>query len=151
MLGKIIEITEVFDLELGGCAAPTGTNGSSLGIAQMLNGLRGYGGYDGYKIETDEHVFYILIDNSQNCCESWGYFSTEEDLKSFVGRDVADFRLSESKGNGEDYDAGGVQFVDFVMADGMVLQFAVYNSHNGYYGHSIIVAKDDEVIYSDTL
>lgn len=29
---------------------------------------------DGYKITTNKQEIYILIDNDQSCCESWGYF-----------------------------------------------------------------------------
>ena len=39
----------------------------------------------------------------------------------------------------------------FKFADGSVLQFAVYNAHNGYYGHPIIIAKDKEILLQDTL
>jgi hypothetical protein len=47
-------------------------------------------------------------------------------------------------------DEGGIQFVDFVTDKG-VFQLAVYNAHNGYYGHGILVAKDDEILLNDTL
>lgn len=30
-------------------------------------------------------------------------------------------------------------------------EFAVYNEHNGYYGHGIIFAKDTEIVLQDTL
>lgn len=43
-----------------------------------------------------------------------------------------------------------IQFVDFVTSRG-TFQLAVYNSHNGYYGHGIIVAKDDEILLNETL
>lgn len=48
------------------------------------------------------------------------------------------------------FDEGGIQFVDFVTNIG-TFQLAVYNSHNGYYGHGIIVAKDDDILLDDTL
>ena len=44
-----------------------------------------------------------------------------------------------------------IQFVDFKCSDGSVFQLSVYNAHNGYYGHPIIVIKDDEILLSDTL
>ena len=45
---------------------------------------------------------------------------------------------------------GGIQFVDFVTDRG-TFQLAVYNSHNGYYGHGILVLKNDEVLLEDDL
>ena len=45
---------------------------------------------------------------------------------------------------------GGIQFVTF-KTNKSVFQLAVYNCHNGYYGHGIIVAKDEEILLNDTL
>ena len=51
----------------------------------------------------------------------------------------------------EDYiDNREIQFVDFKTNLG-TFQLAVYNSHNGYYGHGILVAKDNEILLNDTL
>ncbi len=156
---KILEIKEITGLKLGNWGKSTGNNGSQLGISQMINALCGYGEYDGYLIKTDEHEYHILIDNGQSCCESWGYFSSEDDFDDFIHKELKEVRLTDTALNqkvvenvlpyGLDY--GGIQFVDFVMVDGDVLQFAVYNEHNGYYGHSILVAKDAEILLSDTL
>lgn len=52
-LGKIISIEDVTDIEVAS---------------------HEYGLCDGYRIKTDKHEFDILIDNSQQCCESWGTF-----------------------------------------------------------------------------
>lgn len=45
---------------------------------------------------------------------------------------------------------GSIQFVDFITNNG-VFQLAVYNVHNGYYGHGILVAKDDEILLDSCL
>ena len=51
----------------------------------------------------------------------------------------------------EDYiDNREIQFVDF-KTDLGTFQLAVYNSHNGFYGHGILVAKDNEILLNDTL
>ena len=127
-------------------------------MMQMLNALRGYGEYDGYKITTEKTEYLILIDNGQCCCESWGYFVSEDDINDYIGKDLIDVALTDKalnnkklKESGYYDDCGGIQFVDFKFSDGSVLQFAVYNAHNGYYGHPIIVAKGDEIICQDTL
>lgn len=157
-LGKINNIEEMFDLELGNTTPSSGTNGANIGFSQMLSALRGYGEYDGYKIETDLDTYLILIDNGQSCCESWGYFTSEDDTSEYIGKELIEVRLTDKalnnkkvKDSGYYEDCGGIQFVDFVMSDGSVLQFAVYNAHNGYYGHGIIVAKGSEILLSDTL
>lgn len=104
---------------------------------------------DGYEVITDQHKYLLLIDNDQCCCEYWGYFVTNEtDIGRYVGKELAEVRLTntaldtvklENKGLGKEE----IQFVDFCFADGDVLQLAVYNSHNGYYGHGIYFIKDD--------
>jgi len=47
-------------------------------------------------------------------------------------------------------DGGGICFVDFITTNG-TFQLAVYNSHNGYYGHGIVVAIDEKIVHDDTL
>lgn len=156
-LGKILSITEVNNIKLGNKGFLNGSNGSRLGMSQMISSLSGYNAYDGYKITTENHEFYILIDNGQSCCESWGYFYLNDDEQMFVGAtlrevNLTDTALNKKKVEESDYydDAGGIQFVDFVTSKG-TLQFAVYNAHNGYYGHAIIFAKDEEIFHQDTL
>ena len=153
---KVISIEEITNLRLGN----TGQNSekASLGMIQMLNALMGYGEYDGYKITTEKTEYLILIDNGQCCCESWGYFVSEDDINGYIGKDLIDVALTDKalnnkklKESGYYDDCGGIQFVDFKFSDGSVLQFAVYNAHNGYYGHPIIVAKGEEIICQDTL
>lgn len=115
--------------------------------------------FDGYKIITSEHEYMILIDNGQECCESWGYFSSDDDFKKFIGKELVSIELTDTALNKkkleevEPYglDEGGIQFVDFKMGNGSVLQFAVYNAHNGYYGHSIMVIKDNKILLQDII
>lgn len=156
-LGKILSIEEVTNVQLGNTGKMTGSKGSQLGVSQMLSVLMGGSSYDGYRIKTDKHEFNILIDNGQCCCESWGYFYLNDDEQEFVGTELrevnlTDKALNKSKVEESDYyeEDGGIQFVDFVTDKG-VLQFAVYNAHNGYYGHPIIFAKDEQIFYQDTL
>ena len=114
---------------------------------------------EGYKVETSLHNFCVLIDNGQSCCESWGYFSSEDNLEAFVGAELLEIQLTdtalnskkvEESGYYEGEGDGGIQFVDFVTNKG-TFQLAVYNAHNGYYGHGILICKDKEVVLSETL
>lgn len=156
--GKIISIKEVTGLKLRPIASLNGKNGSRLGFSQMVSSLSGYGEKDGFEIKTDKHTWHILIDNGQSCCESWGYVVSDEDFSKFIGKELSDVRMTDVGLNTKmadlskeaDY-GGGVQFVDFMFTDNTVLQFAVYNAHNGYYGHDIIIARDGKILMNEVL
>lgn len=162
-LGKITSIEEVHDFQCGNFTPLNGKNGARLGVVGMMHGMFGFGEFDGYKVCTEDHEVMILISNEQNCCESWGYFDSNDDANQFIGANLHEVRLTDTAlnmaaldangliWNGEiDLDEGSIQFVDFVT-DAGVFQLAVYNAHNGYYGHSVIVAIDDNIIFDDTL
>lgn len=142
MLGKIISIQEVRGVQLGNRDGRLGLVSSSM---------------DGYKVVTDKHIYYVLIDNVQSCCETWGYLSSEDDFEQFIGSELIEVKLTDTALNqavvansGYYEGSGGIQFVDFITTVG-VLQLAVYNGHNGYYGHEIIVAKDEEILLENIL
>ena len=115
-----------------------------------------YGDLDGYFIKTDKTEVFILISSLQHCCEKWGYLSSDDDLSLFIGAKLQDVKLTDKALNQEIVEksgyyeyAGGIQFVDFITNKG-TFQIAVYNSHNGYYGHDIFVIMD-KVIYEGRL
>jgi hypothetical protein len=156
MLGVIKNIEVITNFKIQPIANLNG-KGGRLGMSQMINAISGYADMDGYMVVTDEHTFYVLIDNGQSCCESWGYFSSEDDHKQYIGSTLNEVRLTDKALNSKtveesDYycDEGGIQLVDFVTSNG-VFQLAVYNAHNGYYGHGILVAKDEEILLNETL
>lgn len=133
MLGKIIKIEEVFDIESD------------------------YSSKDGYKVVTDKNTYCVLIDNHQSCCESWGYMSSDDDLEYYVGSELLGVKLTDKALNtqmieksGYYEDGGGIQFIDFITNLGH-FQLAVYNAHNGYYGHGVLITKDEEVMFDDYL
>lgn len=156
MLGKIKSIQEVHDYKIHPVVQLRG-KGGRLGVMQMFNALCGYADMDGYRVETDKHIIHVLIDNEQSCCESWGYFASEDDLQAFIGTELKEINLTDKALNKKKFeesgyyeDEGGIQFVDFITDKG-TFQLAVYNAHNGYYGHGIVVAKDDEILCKDVL
>ena len=65
----------------------------------------------------------------------------DEDTAYFVGADIS-------------VSYGGIMFVNFVTSKG-VMQFVLYNEHNGYYGHDVhvgkMVADVTTILHSDTL
>ena len=155
--GRIVAIEKVSDLGIVPAWNLYGEKGARLGMAEVL-GLWGKVGTEaeGFSVKTDEHAFLILISSRQSCCESWGYITSDDEFEKYIGRNLAEVNLTdvsllkEPLEELEYLDGGGVQFVDFVTDRG-VLQFAVYNAHNGYYGHSVLLTMDDEVLLDDVL
>lgn len=113
----------------------------------------------GFQVVTNEQTITLAIDDESSCCESWGYFLTEDDTEKFVGAELRGVSITDTNrshrtfigyneegypgwdadGN-EDLDAGDVMFVD-IETDRGVLQFVAYNAHNGYYGHEARVSS----------
>lgn len=141
-MNKIIEITECF--------------GVSKKTNEHLSELDSWVSLDGYKIKTEQDEIYLLIDNGQCCCETWGYFSTDDDLQKFIGAELIGIQLTDTSLKTETIeeikylDEGDVQFVTFKTDNG-VFQLAVYNSHNGYYGHRIYLFKNNDCLLKATL
>jgi hypothetical protein len=118
-------------------------------------GAESYSSHDGFQIITDKQTITLSIDNGQSCCESWGYFLTEDDTARFCGAELRDIAITDKNRSArqfgyryEDTDDdksfmlydGDVMFVDIKTSEG-ILQFVAYNAHNGYYGHTAIVSS----------
>lgn len=118
----------------------------------------GWGGYDGVHIKTEKNDIYFLISNGQNCCEDWGYLcsESEDNYKEFIGAEYRGYNSVETdlvKSIKGDYDyasSGGTMFLNVKTNKG-VLQFAVYNFHNGYYGHKVLKFINGEKIQQEYL
>lgn len=133
MLGKIKEIREV----------------------RNIQGIASWQKMDGYKIETEKHIFHVLIENGQQCCEDWGYITSDDDLEYYIGSELLEVDTIDTELNQkiiteieEDFDdisMNDIEFVDFRTSIG-VFQLAVYNLHNGFYGHQIMIKKDGEIL-----
>ena len=112
--------------------------------------------YDGVLIEyEDGTASFFGIKDGQQCCESYGYISWQEDtdFNDYIGAEVRNISFVEDSGNkefigwiaGESIDINCCMFFD-VKTDKGDLNFAVYNEHNGYYGHRVWYA---EIEYPD--
>jgi len=154
--GTIKSIEVVTGFTISPVSPMNGEGGARLGMGQMFSMLSGVQKMDGYSVTTSDHVFCVLIDNGTSCCESWGYIASDDDFTKFIGRELSEVNLTDVSRFKKDIEEleyineGGVQFVDFVTDRG-VLQLAVYNAHNGYYGHGILLSKDDEILLNQTL
>lgn len=121
---------------------------------EKLSTERDWDTYEGWRVVTDDQIVSVGISNQPNCCEQWGYFSTDDDPGKYVGAEL--LRVERVDGDLKtipdlDYglEAGDAMFVNFVTSRG-TFQLGVYNAHNGYYGHSAIVIGRDLSV-SETL
>lgn len=115
----------------------------------------GWGTEAGFQVLTTEQVITLAIDDEAFCCETWGYFLTEDDAAKFVGEKLLGVAITDTNrshrrfptdwdvGHDENdlhLDGGDVMFVDIETSRG-ILQFVAYNAHNGYYGHEARVSS----------
>ena len=106
-----------------------------------------YRGYDGYVIKTNVQEIIIGIDNYQSCCEDWGHLTSEDNFDDFIGAEL----LSVEVVDGE-YKSEKITLSDYFSVDECIfvnvqttegtLQFVLYNSHNGYYGHKVVISSN---------
>ena len=117
---------------------------------------------------VDENNVFVGYDMSQNCCEQAEWFIADKILTKMPiercnGNGLEDYRfdpnfferpdaLKESDGNGNSdalYNGG---MVVFRMTDGKNEKFLhLFNCHNGYYGHEIRFAKDNEILLESVI
>jgi hypothetical protein len=114
-----------------------------------------YSELSGYIVKTDKSEYRFGISNDQNCCEHWGHLTSEDDLDMFVGAELTDvsvvdeaLKTTELKLKGE---VNLFRYMDSCMFVNIntnigTLQLVAYNDHNGYYGHSVVLEKDEVVI-----
>jgi hypothetical protein len=128
-----------------------------LRIEESFRGNKKLKDFDGYTLETREKIYYIAISTGQSCCEEYGTIQSNDNLSEFIGSEIKDITYSNcadysdceifEKAVSPGYSAYNVfdcAFID-VNTDIGSFQLAVYNLHNGYYGHDIQVIVEDKV------
>lgn len=118
-------------------------------VKNFKNDENAYGGYDGYKIKTETQDILIVISNYQSCCEDWGYITSNDNFEYFVGSELVKVEVVDSNMAVVDLDknfsyGGDAIFVNVTTSLG-VIQFVMYNEHNGYYGHDVLVMVGNDV------
>lgn len=114
--------------------------------ATFKKGKDDWSSYDGYLIATDKQIIKMGICNGQNCCENWGYFMSNDNIKEFEEAAMTDITITDTCLNvkklkdAELYEPN-LMFVN-INTDKGLLQFVAYNSHNGYYGHDAVVISE---------
>ena len=111
--------------------------------------------WDGFFIQTEGRDIHLLIDSDQDCCETFGQISSNDDLNYFVGAELLEYKAIESGTYDElpvklkkhlkieeesDIDVLDCSFIKFETDRGS-FDLTVYNHHNGYYGHDIKVIE----------
>lgn len=105
--------------------------------------------YEGYVIETTQETILILIDNQASCCEIFGHVCSDDDFSKYKKAVISDIiRVDEALDTlpiEKDY-KGEAIFINVVTNIGTI-QFALYNSHNGYYGHHVNVFRCPKYLF----
>lgn len=114
---------------------------------------------EGYKISLSNdnentRFIFILIDSETRCCESYGYIESEDDISKFIGAKFDYMKITDNTlntkilneigkfENEDEFYTANAKFVDFYTNKGN-FQLAIYNAHNGYYGHQILILDTD--------
>jgi len=106
--------------------------------------------FEGFKIITDKQTIKLGIDNSQQCCENWGYFMSNDSIDEFIGSELLSIETTDTSLStktvtenmeGLSENETNLMFININTSKGL-LQFTVYNEDNGYYGHNAIIISN---------
>jgi len=100
----------------------------------------------GLKIETNKGNIELLISDNQSCCENWDalFLETPDDLSKVIGAKLIE--VSDIEINTQEYDQNSCGLNETqlrVVTTKGIIQFAVYNEHNGYYSHATFLQVFD--------
>jgi hypothetical protein len=95
--------------------------------------------YEGLIIETDKGSIKLAIQTGQCCCEQWGalFFETPDDVSQFVGAKI--LQIEDISIKREEYINVNSETQLRITTDKGIIQYAIYNEHNGYYTHGTIL------------
>lgn len=96
--------------------------------------------YSGFIITTNGGDIQLGIDNSQQCCENWGYLMSQDDFSDYIGATVLSVAGTDDKLAHVEVPKlyeGSITYVNIETSAGL-LQFVAYNDHNGYYSHEAV-------------
>lgn len=112
---------------------------------------------DGVKIDFDNDKSLVFgISNDQDCCEEWVYISQvdNEDVSNYIGAKIRSIEIVDYYVSTQLEEIGACEtdcyFLNVMTTKGE-LNFAVYNIHNGYYGHRVTMKYDNKEMFSKFL
>lgn len=103
------------------------------------------GGYVGYCVETSEQTIKLLIEDFQNCCESYGCDIVYETTNDMIGATVLDVYWGlDFETVNDDCEYTGISNANVIIeTDRGNITLNVSNNHNGYYPHQICAKWKD--------
>lgn len=112
---------------------------------------------DGVKVDFDNDKSLVFgISTGQDCCEEWGYISQvdNEDVTNYIGAKIRSIEIVDHYVSTQLEEIGVCEtdcyFLNVMTTKGE-LNFAVYNIHNGYYGHRVTMKYDNKEMFSKFL
>ena len=95
-----------------------------------------YSWYDGLIIETNKGEIKLVIENGRCCCENWGalFFETPDDISYFIGAEIIEIKDIDIQRDEDIENETQLR----ITTDKGIIQYAIYNEHNGYYSHGTI-------------
>lgn len=122
-----------------------GTEKHILSIEECKHNIK-WEKWKGYEIKTNTRTITFEISATQSCCEEWGVYITypkdktgrERDKEEMIGRVMGKVEWGPDRTDEEDNDTVQVYMNTSV---GTIL-ICAYNSHNGYYPHSVRLIED---------
>lgn len=104
--------------------------------------------YEGLIIETDKGSIKLVIADSQSCCEQFGslFFETPDDISQFIGAEILKIEDINIPRIDCDNNYGSANETQLrIVTDEGIIQYAIYNDHNGYYSHGTILQVFDYI------
>lgn len=101
--------------------------------------------YEGLIIETDKGSIKLVINDSQSCCENFGslFFETPDVISQFIDAEI--LQIEDISIKREEYIDTDSETQLRITTDKGIIQYAIYNEHNGYYGHGTILQVFDTI------
>lgn len=98
------------------------------------------------RVTTNRHFIVWTYDEEHNCCERFSTAQGEDSLSpdDLVGALFTDIDVSDvtCKPSGHDWSDNTFSATLTLSTDKGVYRRVFYNSHNGYYAHTLIVCVD---------
>lgn len=115
----------------------------------------GYQTFEGIVITLQDDTKYkIGIEDGQSCCEISGYITSHDNYDDFINAEFYDYYITTQDlctiESLKDEYYSDMMFFTIKTSKGD-LQFVAYNDHNGYYGHEVLVVKDDTALESECI
>ena len=114
-------------------------------VIQSIDGEYTHKDMEGLRIITDKGSIKLLIDMDGQCCETFGalFLETPDNTDHFIGATINSITdLEVANPEFDDGDEGAETQLRITTSRG-VLQYAVYNAHNGYYSHTTFLQVFD--------